>query len=171
MVLLITYFNPMNGLERVVDITQLNLGLCVYVFFAAMVAISAMVLPGISGSTLLLIFGLYLPITSAIKELIHMNFSYLPILIIFGLGVLTGIFLVIRGIKIALQKFRSQTIYCILGLMIGSIYAIIMGPTTLEVYQEPMNFHTFSILFFLLGGVIIIALEYVKRVLQKKHMN
>lgn len=134
-----------------------------------MVAISAMVLPGISGSTLLLIFGLYIPIISSIKEFLHLNFNVLPVLIVFGLGVLAGIFVVIRLIKIALKKYRSQTIYCIIGLMIGSLYAIVMGPTTLEVPQAPMSFETFSIVFFIVGGAIIFGLEKLKAVLEKKN--
>lgn len=55
----ITYFNPMSGDGNIVDISNLNIGLVLYILAAAMIAISAMVLPGISGSTLLLIFGLY----------------------------------------------------------------------------------------------------------------
>ena len=86
-----------------------------------MIAISAMVLPGISGSTLLLIFGLYTGIIGAVKEVLTFNFSYLPILIIFGLGVLTGIATTIKVIKFVLKKYRSQTVYLILGLMIGSL--------------------------------------------------
>lgn len=166
---LITYFNPMNGSENVVDITNLSFGLILYVFVAAMIAISAMVLPGISGSTLLLIFGLYIPITTAIKEFLHLNFGYFPILVVFGLGVLTGIAVVIKGIKVALSKYRSQTVYLILGLMIGSLYAIIMGPTTLEVYHEPMTFQTFSIGFFILGGLIIGLLQWLKGFLARKN--
>ena len=166
---LITYFNPMNGSENVVDITNLSFGLILYVFVAAMIAISAMVLPGISGSTLLLIFGLYIPITTAIKEFLHLNFGYFPILVVFGLGVLTGIAVVIKGIKVALSKYRSQTVYLILGLMLGSLYAIVMGPTTLEVYHEPMNFQTFSIGFFILGGLIIGLLQWLKGFLAKKN--
>lgn len=91
-VALITYFNPASsngGLNLSLD--NLSIGLGIFVFIAGMIAISAMVLPGISGSTLLLIFGLYTGIISAVKEVITFNFSYLPILIIFGLGVLTGI--------------------------------------------------------------------------------
>ena len=164
----VTYFNPMTGEENVVNLSNLNPGLCIYVFIAAMIAISAMVLPGISGSTLLLIFGLYIPIISAIKDLLHLNFSVLPILIIFGLGVITGIILVIRLIKIALKKYRSQTIYCIIGLMIGSLYAIAMGPTTLEIPKAPMSIETFSIIFFILGGAIIFGLEKIKSVLEKR---
>ena len=166
---LITYFNPMNGSENVVDITNLSFGLILYVFVAAMIAISAMVLPGISGSTLLLIFGLYIPITTAIKEFLHLNFGYFPILVIFGLGVLTGIAVVIKGIKAALSKYRSRTVYLILGLMLGSLYAIVMGPTTLEVYHEPMTFQTFSIGFFILGGLIIGLLQWLKGFLAKKN--
>ena len=170
-VALITYFNPISGESNVVDISNLNFGLALYIFVAAMIAISAMVLPGISGSTLLLIFGLYIPIISAIKEFLHLNFSYLPALIVFGLGVIFGIVLVIRLIKIALKKYRSQSIYCILGLMIGSIYAIIMGPTTLDATTAPLSFSTFSILAFLLGGVIILGLEKIKVILKKKKIQ
>lgn len=165
---LITYFNPVSGEESIVDISNLNIGLCLYIFLAGMIAISAMVLPGISGSTLLLIFGLYIPIINSIKELMHFNFKYLPALIIFGLGVITGIALVIKLIKIALEKYRSQTIYCIIGLMIGSVYAIIMGPTTLEIPKSPMTFATFSILYFIIGGIVILGLEKLKSLLQKK---
>ena len=170
-VALITYFNPISGESNVVDISNLNFGLALYIFVAAMIAISAMVLPGISGSTLLLIFGLYIPIISAIKEFLHLNFSYLPALIVFGFGVIFGIILVIRLIKIALKKYRSQSIYCILGLMIGSIYAIIMGPTTLDATTAPLSFSTFSILAFLLGGVIILGLEKIKVILKKKKIQ
>jgi len=68
----------------------------------------------------------------------------------------------------ALKKFRSQTIYCIIGLMIGSIYAIVMGPTTLEVPHDPISFETFSIIFFILGGALIIGLGKIKKILEKK---
>ena len=166
---LITYFNPVSGGGNIVDISSLNIGLCLYIFVVAMIAISAMVLPGISGSTLLLIFGLYIPIISAIKEFLHLNFSVVPVLIIFGLGIIAGIVLVIRLIKIALKKFRSQTMYCIIGLMIGSLYAIVMGPTTLSVPQEPMSISTFSIIFFIIGGIIILGLEKIKAILESKN--
>lgn len=163
----ITFLNPVSGTGANVDIEHLNFGLCVYIFIAAMIAISAMILPGISGSTLLLIFGLYMPIINAIKEFLHLNFNYLPVLIIFGLGILAGIALVIKLIRIALEKYRSQTIYCILGLMIGSIYAIVMGPTTLAEPQAAISFSSFSIIFFLLGGLLIIGMEFARHKIEK----
>lgn len=167
---LITYFNPVSG-GNGINISTLNFGLAIYIFISAMIAISAMVLPGISGSTLLLIFGLYIPIMNAIKSFIHLDFGYFNVLFIFGLGVLTGIVLVIKLIKTALQKFRSQTVYMIIGLMIGSLYAIVMGPTTLEVSQSAMNLSTFNIIWFILGGIIILGLEKVKKILKQKNIN
>lgn len=162
----ITYFNPQTGSETSIDITNLDFGLAIYVFVAGMIAISAMILPGISGSTLLLIFGLYVPIITGIKETLHLNLAYIPVLFVFGLGILTGIALVIKLVKKALEKYRSQTIYLILGLMVGSIYAIIMGATTLEAPKAPLSFSTFNIIYFIVGGLVIVGMEFAKRKLE-----
>lgn len=164
---LITYFNPISSTSNVVNISHINIGLVAYIFISAMVAISAMVLPGISGSTLLLIFGLYIPIMNSIKELLHFNLSVFPVLLVFGLGVIVGIVLVIKLIKRALEKHRSQTIYLIIGLMLGSLYAIVMGPTTLQTSKPPMDFSSFSIVFFIIGGIVILGLEKAKNILEK----
>ena len=168
-VVAITLLNPASGQGISVHVDNLSIGLIIYVFFAAMIAISAMVLPGISGSTLLLIFGLYVPIMSAVKEFLHMNFSYFPILCVFGLGIITGIVLFVGLIRKALENFRPQTIYVIIGMMIGSLFSIVMGPTTLEVPQAAMSFNTFNILFFIIGGVIIIGLQAFKMFLNKEN--
>ena len=135
---------------------------------AGMIAISAMVLPGISGSTLLLIFGLYTGIINAIKEFLTFNFEYVPVLVIFGLGVITGIVSTIKIIKIELKRHRSQMIYLILGLMIGSLYAVFMGPTTLEVAKPAMNLSTFNFVYFIIGGAILLGLEKGKDLLEKR---
>ena len=167
LVFCISYFNPAGGKGMNVSVEHLSMGLVAYVFLTAMVAITAMVLPGISGSTLLLIFGIYVPIIGAVKELLHMNLNYVPILLVFGMGVITGIVGIIKTIKMCLERYRSQTIYAILGLMIGSLYAITKGPTTLDVPMEPLGLQTFSILFFLLGGLILAGLEVLKTRLEK----
>lgn len=160
-VCVITYFNPVSGGEGV-NLEHLTVGLGIFVFVAGMIAISAMVLPGISGSTLLLIMGLYLPIVKAIKEILHLNLSAFPTVFIFGCGVLVGIFSVVKVIRKALEHFRAQTIYLIIGLMLGSIYAVIMGPATLDVPQEVLSFANFNWLFFIIGGVVICGMQLMK---------
>ena len=159
----ITYFNPVSGGEGM-SFDNFSFGLGVYLFLAGAVAISAMVLPGISGSTLLLIMGIYLPIINGIKEILHFNFSsFLPIFC-FGCGILVGVFSVVKLIRKALEHFRAQTIYLIIGMMIGSIYAVIMGPTTLDVPQEPMTIKEFQILFFIIGGAVILGMQRLKAI-------
>ena len=171
-VVLISVLNPASGGDGIkVDVANLNIGIILYVFIAAMIAICAMVLPGISGSTLLLIFGLYVPIISAIKEFLHLNFAYFPILVVFGLGVITGILTTIKLIKKALEKYRAQTIYFIVGLMVGSIYPVILGPTTLEVPQAALSLKTFSIIFFLIGGAVIFGMQKFKEIVEKNANN
>lgn len=159
----ITYFNPVSG-GGSMNLDHLDVKLGLYVFLAGAIAISAMVLPGISGSTLLLIMGLYLPVITAIKDILHFDFGAFPTVFIFGCGVLVGIFSVVKLIRKALERFRAQTIYLIIGLMLGSIYAVIKGPETLDVPQAALSLQTFNLLFFVIGGAVILGLQKMKDV-------
>lgn len=175
-VVAITYFSNESILSGGVDLSvgEVSVGILVFLFFAGMIAISAMVLPGISGSTILMIFGLYIPITTAIKDVLHLKLEYVPALIVFGIGIVIGALLVVKGIKKMLEKFRSQTVYFIIGLMLGSIYSIAMGPTTLKDSDginknlEMLSLNNFSWLFFIIGGVVIFGLQALKVFMEKK---
>ena len=156
----ITFLNKTSFMTGL-DLGKLSFPIAIYIFIAGMIAISAMFLPGISGSTLLLIFGLYLPVISGIKELLHMNFSVFPALCIFGVGVIAGALSVVKGIKVCLDKHRSKTMYTILGLMVGSLYAIVMGPTTLKTPEPALSVSTFSIIAFIIGIVIVAGLQFM----------
>ena len=168
-VALITYFNPTGQISGInLPFQSFSIGMALYLFFAGAIAISAMVLPGLSGSTILLILGLYAPLMSSIRSLLTFNFAPLPMLLCFGLGILAGIFSIIRTLSALLVYKRSQLIYFILGLMIGSIYSVIMGPTTLAIPEPAITLSTFNIFAFLLGGLIILGLELLKRILPKQ---
>lgn len=168
-----TYFNPVTNSNQSFSVKYDNLNLLFisYIFISGMIAISAMVLPGISGSTILLIFGLYAPILNGVKQILKLNFDYLPGILIFGCGVLIGILLTVRIVRYLLRNFRPQTIYCIIGLMIGSIYSVIMGPTSLEIPKPPMGMSTFSIVFFIIGCTLVPALEKLKESLKNKEIE
>ena len=146
-----------------ISVSHLTFGNILYIIVAGMLAISAMVLPGISGSTVLLSFGLYIPIITALKDLLHLNFNGFFLLLVFGIGVILGVFVSLRGIKNMLLKHRSKTIYAIIGMMIGSLYAIVVGPTTLEVPREPMSFNEFYIGYFIIGVIFVLGLEKLKQ--------
>lgn len=153
LVAVITMANPSDG--GMVSDGSVNFVQLLYIAFVGMIAISAMVLPGISGSTMLLIFGIYMPVMNSIKDLLHFNFNGLPIVIAVGIGILFGIVVIIKLVKAALEHFHSQTVYAIIGLMIGSLFAVVKGPESLDTPKDAMTFDSFSIVFFLIGGAVI----------------
>ncbi|MCK9190657.1 MAG: DUF368 domain-containing protein [Sphaerochaetaceae bacterium] len=167
LVVMITYLSSKSYSTKSLD--GLNVQLALYLFIAGDIAISTMVLPGISGSSLLMILGLYLPIISGLKKFFSFDFSAVPSLFIFGLGVLFGIFTTIRLVRKALDNHRSATMSFIIGLIVAATYSISMGPTTLEVAQAPLNLETFSLIAFIIGGIPIFILNYVKA--KKENLN
>lgn len=138
----ITWMNQKTG-GASMDLARFSIGTALRLFLIGMAAISAMFLPGISGSTLLLIFGAYIPVITAVKAVLTMDFTCVPSLMFFGCGILAGAATVVKAIRFCLEKYRPQTVYMILGMMIGSLYAICMGPTTLETAQSALNIDNF----------------------------
>lgn len=157
----ITWLNGQTG-SSAMDLSQLSIGLGIKLFLIGMVAISAMFLPGISGSTLLLIFGAYIPVITAVRGFLGLDLSYAPSLMFFGCGVLTGAVTVVKIIKVCLENYRPQTIYMILGMMIGSFYAIVMGPTTLHVQQAPLGLGNFQLIAMIIGLALVLGMQWFK---------
>lgn len=150
-----------------VDMTQPGLLGAAYLFLAGAVAITAMVLPGISGSSVLLIAGVYLPVIQAIRQFLHLDLRVVPGLLSLGLGVIAGVALSIHAIRTALQKYRPAMIWLILGLMLGSLYAICMGPASLQMPQPPLSAASFRPLAFLLGAALLVGLELLRQRMER----
>ena len=102
-----------------------------FIFLCGAIAISAMILPGISGSFILLMMKKYAYIFNAIG---HFDFS---IIIPFALGILTGVILFSRVLSYLLKTFYQQTILFISGLLIASLYVI--WPFQERVYETVRN--------------------------------
>jgi putative membrane protein len=94
------------------------------IFLMGVLAVSAMVLPGISGSFVLLLFGNYYPVIAAISRLRHLHTEDLLYLGCFGVGCLGGIGIFVRLFNYVFARFRNQTIFFLVGLMVGSLYAL-----------------------------------------------
>jgi len=140
----------------------------VYLFLSGMVAIAAMVLPGISGSTVLLIAGVYLPAIQALKLFMGFHFAVLPGLMALGFGVIAGVAASIHAIRSALKRRRSEMVYLILGLMLGSLYAIAMGPTTLSRPVPALSASTFDLPGFVIGAAVLFGLELLRKKVARK---
>lgn len=157
----ITWMNQKTG-GASMDLARFSIGTALRLFLIGMAAISAMFLPGISGSTLLLIFGAYIPVITAVKAFLTMDFTCVPSLMFFGCGILAGAATVVKAIRFCLEKYRPQTVYMILGMMIGSLYAICMGPTTLETAQSALNIGNFHAVAMILGVALVYGLQKIK---------
>lgn len=102
------------------ELTPLN------AFLAATVAICAMILPGISGAFVLLLLGLYHPITELIKGLPRLEFTLQGLLVIaaFCSGCLVGLLAFSHVLKWLLAHRHDATMAFLGGLMLGSLYKI-----------------------------------------------
>lgn len=89
-------------------------------------------------------------------------------LVVFGAGIIFGALVSVKGIQKSLEKFRAQTVMLIIGMLIGSLYAIVMGPTTVDSSNAMLNSSNFSPLFFAVGIALVLLLELAKRKFDKK---
>ncbi|MEG2290494.1 MAG: DUF368 domain-containing protein [Clostridium sp.] len=92
-------------------------------FFAGFIAAATMILPGVSGSLVLLILGLYTTLTNAVS-----TFN-IPLLIPVGLGVIVGLLATTKLIESLLNKYPQPTYLAICGLILGSIFPVYPGFT------------------------------------------
>ena len=89
-----------------------------WMFPAGIVVAAALLIPGLSGSYLLVLMGLYHDTLRALRDF------DLPALSLFVTGALTGIFLTARRMKFLLDRFFSETLSISTGLILGSLWAL-----------------------------------------------
>ncbi len=96
-----------------------------YVFLCGAIAISAMILPGISGSFILLLLGQYFYILFTVHEIVYGGeLSRLPVLVLFLAGILVGILAFARLLSWLLHHYHSTIMAILVGLMLGSLRKI-----------------------------------------------
>lgn len=99
----------------------------VVLFLVGALGSAALVVPGISGSMILLILGYYNPIVAVITDHFFKGVDLLEsflILMSVGLGIVTGFIIVSIIMKKLLSRFRRGTFYAILGFIVGSIPSV-----------------------------------------------
>ncbi len=124
---IVLLFTFLKSGESIVTITTDFKGVTL-LFLVGMVAASSMIIPGISGSFMLMLLGYYKPIIDTISNLTKFNnlWDNLKILIPFGIGVVVGIVLVAKLIEYLLKKFEIKTYFGVIGFVLASIIAIIV---------------------------------------------
>ncbi|MEW7438683.1 DUF368 domain-containing protein [Staphylococcus aureus] len=148
--IVITLMN--NGDKHAGETLTLSTGLIVKYFIAGMCASSAMLLPGISGSFMLLVFGVYGTVMLAISEVVKLNFAGLPILLAVGFGVLAGFIISSKIIQYFLTHHKLMTFALIIGFVVGSLFAVFPGlPTSIVMWFV-------SLVVFIIGFIVSLTL-------------
>lgn len=106
---------------------EVNIGQMVFLFFVGILASATMLLPGISGSLIMLILGAYPTVIYSLSEFTSLNFSVTPLLIATGLGILVGILGASKIISYCLRHYTYLTYALIIGLLLGSVFPIFPG--------------------------------------------
>ena len=104
----------------------------IYIFISGFIAITAMILPGVSGAYILLILGVYSTLIKSLDDLqnVIMEFNSeifinsLSILFVFLIGSIIGLKVMSKYISVLLKKYPKKTLSFLLGLMLGSVHKI-----------------------------------------------
>lgn len=157
LVIVMAFADQLFGATAKVNLSGLDLWGYIILFFVGVIAAATMVIPGVSGSLVLMLLGYYYPILKVVKSLTKFENLGENIMIagIFGVGVLVGIVLISKIIEFLLKKFETKTYYGVLGFIFASILAI-----PISTYNEVENL-VFSvpqiligIIFMAIGGLI-----------------
>jgi len=149
-----------------------------FIFFSGVIAICAMILPGISGAFILLLLGKYEYILGALKD-----FQF-DVILIFIVGCIVGLLSFVRLISLILNRYHDMAIALLSGFMIGSLNKI--WPWKIYTYfridshgdQKPINFQNLlpgeyyeitgqdpqllqAILFMAIGFLLVLAIEFI----------
>lgn len=154
-VVIMAFMGEANGSAADLSFNVVNV---VKLFVIGVVAAATMVIPGVSGSMVLLLLGYYNPIISTISDFFSALKDFdidgllkgFGILFPFGIGVLVGIFAIAKLIEIIFTKFPLYAYWAIIGLIVASPIAIIaMG-----------EFTTIGVLT-IVGGIIALAAGFI----------
>ena len=131
----ITFISPVSGSENLI-----------VVLFSGILAISALLLPGVSGSFILLLLGMYLVVIPAVKNTIS-SFSMDQFLIVlfFALGCIIGLTTFSRVLSWMFKKYRDLTLAVLTGFMLGSLRKIYPWRLPTEWLDEEGNVLTSAV--------------------------
>lgn len=118
-------------------------------FLVGIISAATMVIPGVSGSMILMLLGYYEPVINLVSEtidaLLHFDFGTLWHCILlampFGIGMVLGIFGIAKLVEWVLEHYESQTYWAIIGLIVASPIAILLNT----------NWNNFSIVQLIIG--------------------
>ncbi|GAA1470738.1 DUF368 domain-containing protein [Corynebacterium felinum] len=129
----------------------------IIIFFAAAIAVCALVLPGVSGSFMLLAMGLYQPVIGAVGD------RDLSIIAVFALGAVCGLAFFIKTLKFLITEHHTLTMATMAGFMLGSLRALWPWQTDTAQLLAPEGNVGWLVFMMVLGGVIAGGIMVLER--------
>ena len=134
---LVVVFAAMGESEGAAADLTFGIGNVLKLFVVGIIASATMVIPGVSGSMVLMLMGFYHPVLNAIKDFFTSLAAFdmqgilngCGILIPFGIGIVAGIFAIAKLVEIIFEKFPLYAYWAIIGLIVSSPVAIFLMGT------------------------------------------
>ena len=145
-----------NGASVTITASKMDL---LKIFGVGALAAGTMIIPGVSGSMILLIIGYYNPMLDIISNIVHFENLGTNILIagVFGIGMILGIFIVSKIMDYFLTKHERKSYFAIVGFIIASIVVIFI-----KVIESPFNIYEYIIGAILLAIGFLISFKFLK---------
>ena len=160
---------------------QYNIGVYIIMFAMGIVCSSAMVIPGVSGSLVLMAFGYYAFFMSTMKEYLVNVFNFsltnywgmFITLVCFAIGCVVGLVFISKLITKLTEKYPKTVYYTILGLLVASPFSIIYATLTDASYTVIFDFWTifFSVISLALGLGLVYLGEFFNKKYNKTIQN
>ena len=124
----------------------------VKLFGAGALAAGTMMIPGVSGSVILVIIGYYEPMLELISNIVHFtNFGHNFLMaLIFGIGMIVGIIIISKIMGFLLKKHEVKTYFAIIGFVTASVINIFIS-----LFEYTFNIYE------LLAGIILFAVGFI----------
>ena len=174
--LIMSSLNPISETNPIEVITNMDAPFMLFIVFVGALTGTGLVVPGISGSYLQLLLGVYPVITYSISSIRFLvtditNISLLlditKVLVPLLVGIIIGGIFMARVIEKIFKKHRKAAYTVILGVMLGSVYVLLRNPI---VFQSGLSVFVcvMGIVTFLLGGVISFNLGFGEKKKKKE---
>ena len=133
-----------------------------YLFVCAFIAAFAMMIPGISGSLILMIMGVYYPILNTISGITNFElysfkyvFNIAKVVLPIGLGIILSLLTMSKPIKYFFNKYNKLSLYVIMGFVVASLFAIFIVNIEEIIFSFTYTHLLYSLLVFLPLGFLI----------------
>jgi len=144
-------------------LANLTFGNAMLIILVGVLGASALVVPGISGSMLLLVIGFYMPLTTLLGDLmtalsngtLFADLVPLAVVALFIIGLVTGFFLISWIMKTLLTKYQKTTYFAIMGFVLGSLVALYYNYEVVPAYGVTPWWHIPIALFLLTLGIFV----------------